>query len=183
MKSCGILPVMKRTQFAMVFCLMLLSLNVVAAGARKPVTEFEGNYQLSSGTTYKNQEGRDVVCPKSLSLEAEEVRNAKGKLVNATLSVFATSGIVMSFTKVNLGSTWLGGGYFNRASSNKNSISAELGHEWIEPGTPGHPGFPGRPPELRRAVFFRYGVKERGDMLKLWTSGSRNTCDYLSTVL
>ena len=100
---------MKITQIAVFTSLMALSFNASAAGAKKPVTEFEGAYRLSAGTTYENQNGRDVACPESLTLDAEEVRNAKGKLVNATLKAASSSGTVMSFTKVNLGSTWLGG--------------------------------------------------------------------------
>jgi len=173
---------MKITQIAVFTSLMALSFNASAAGAKKPVTEFEGAYRLSAGTTYENQNGRDVACPESLTLDAEEVRNAKGKLVNATLKAASSSGTVMSFTKVNLGSTWLGGGNFNRAFSNKNSITAEVGREWMDPGTPRQPGlpggYPGRSPELRRSIFYRYGFKQSGDTLKLWTSGSKDACVY-----
>jgi hypothetical protein len=176
---------MKNFRFLIFSSIIALSFQAQAMGSKKPVSEFIGNYRLSLGRTIEIQNGRDVACPEVLKIEAQQTHNDKGKLTNATLKAGGTTPL-MSFEKVNLGQLWLNGNFFHRSSTNKNSITGEFGRVWMEPRfpdapvAPGRPGRPGGAPELRQRIEYRYGIKQSGDEITLWTSASRDVCVYRS---
>jgi hypothetical protein len=172
---------MRFLQNSVIAATLFLSFGSLAAGSKKPVTDFAANYVLHSGSSIEDESDSSVRCPDFLQVRAFEAKNSRGKVVEAQLNAVSPSGVFMSFKKVNLGDVWTGGGRFESAYTTKKGITGETGREYLDPGTPGNPpNMPGRPPERRRLIDFRYGMEQFKDRsLRVWTSSSRSECFYV----